>query len=109
MECSSCHQCFQGDDVFTLGWVREHNPDTVRHLSERLSDDYLCRAGTICPHCGYANDAPGYAPGDEIPRQDKNGEWFCATRYIPPRVIMSVGEAIMTTYMTPEEIVKGGK
>ena len=108
MECTSCGKSYDGDDMFTLGWLRRHN-EVVAEGFVGWPSDRKMQCGTICPHCGHANDAPGYSPGDEIPQQDTDGTWHCASRYIPPRLIKSIGEAIMTTYMTPEEIVKGGK
>jgi len=105
MECTNCGERYGGDWIVTLGWLREKNPE-VAETYHGWPDDREMHCGTICPHCGYANDAPGYVPGDEIPQQDEDGSWFCATRYMPPSIIYkNVGEAILTTYMTPEEIV----
>jgi hypothetical protein len=82
-----CGNVFRGDEIVTADWLRVHAPYHARFLRDAPADkEYSC--GTICPQCGKAHDAPGFVEGDDIPFQDTDGTWVCATRDMPPHLVM---------------------
>ncbi len=102
MNCSACGKEFDGNEIVTFAWLQEHAPEVARwHTPKTLFEgkllpkdewpdtEYTC--GTICPHCGHPNDAPGFVEGDDVPHQGPDGEWYCATRYMPPRQVYHIG------------------
>lgn len=103
MICGRCQKSFDGDESVTLGWLREHAPEAARFLkakntftgeewSEAKAPIARFDCVTICPHCGHANDAPGFVEGDDIPHTCEDGTVICATRYIPPTQEINSGE-----------------
>lgn len=102
LKCSSCGKEYRGDETFTFRWLREHTPEVARRctpktlferkpLREDQWDETEYKCGTICPHCGHANDAPGFAEGDDVPHKCPDGEIICATRYMPPAQVYHLG------------------
>jgi len=94
MECSSCGKPYRGGDIISLGRLRVLRPDEATDY-HGLPNGVMFRCGTICPRCGYANDAPGFAPGDDVPRQCADGELVVASRHIPPVRILPSPESLM--------------
>lgn len=89
--CSACGEAFDGNEIVTLAWLRSHTPDAARfHRNEPAETRFSC--GTICPHCGHANDAPGLVEADCVPHVCDDGMVVCAFRYIPPQPVIDTSK-----------------
>lgn len=103
--CSKCGKQYDGKHhTVTYDWLQANAPKVIVRTPHTLMTDrelprgewsgveYTC--GTVCPHCGHADDAPGFAEGDDVPFQDADGMWISATRYIPPQQVYTADTMI---------------